>query len=938
MPDPLSVGGELEQLQRELSSIEFAERPSFDPELQAELAREWSDLGTPQSSSRARVGFAVAAAIMLVAITVPPARAGLVRLISVVQDGPGEVLSEPEVPVPLPVVDLETTPDIVQDFRYEAPSAEAVATDYATEDEAFSPGPSVTFPSLVDRARSEALIAEHYPTDLQLARVGGMVRLQLWVDPQGHVSETEVASSSGIVRLDGAAMTAASRFAFSPARRYGIPVGTWVEFDVRFRPPIAGFGPPPVVASLEDMSPDSFRTPDLEPDWQPSPVLPPVTSLPASARELLWRAMEEDGRIDQKWGDLKQLLAGEPPVGHRPLEWRVDAVDALEAALTRDPENPAPFLALGRIRRTQGLRNDAKRLFDRGIERAEEAGGRVPPGVRADLFYERGALIREEWLAWSDLGEVSAVAVGAVGCPRVTSISPTGVYSTSETLIAWNYLCPDRFAELMRSRFEPLAPLKERDFNEMMGSFYSAIEADRGHLRANVEVLLALVDEGRWSDVWDGATTFVSGSGRHPHSLLLSGMALNRLGRVDDAWRAFTEALAGMPAAEVREFEDIRPLLEPAEGEAYSALDGGERDEARERFWAARDPLIVTPVNEREVEHLARATYAHLRFGGLSTDAGEIWVRYGAPLATRSVGEGSGLRTVFWDYGPGPDFTFRRPAVSLNLELTEEGRAHLGEFSRVFPHRYDAWDGSILPLTAQLGRFRAADGGVEIEVHTEIPAALATADGSPLEICVSLIGADDQRWIVDRRQIPAAEGPLHLLVPVDRQANRLVVELYHPALEKAAKLLTPISSQARGVGLTLSDPLFVEPVAPFKPADVARGSARTVPRTAPGTLERGLAGVLFEVYDLPRDADGYLVHVEAVSLATNRVARLPFKPAGELEFRRVWDRSRRPQARLTEYLTVDLDGLVPGSYLLRVFVSLRGGERLTETSRALEIG
>ena len=938
MTDPVSVSQELEQLERELSSIEFAERPSFDPELRAELANEWSSMSVPRRASRLRAGFAVAAAMVLVAFVVPPARAGLVRLLSVVQDGASEGLSQPEAPVALPEVILERAPEIVQDFRYEEPSPGTIDARDPTGYEAFSPGPSVTFPSVLDRDRSEALIAEHYPTDLQLARVGGTVRLQLWVDVEGEVSEAEVALSSGIVRLDRAAMTAASRFAFSPAKRYGVPVGTWVEFDVRFQAPFSDFGPGPVVAPLEDLVPDPFGTPELELDWRPPSVLPPVTSLPANARELLWDAVEEDGRIDQRWGDLEQLIEGEPPVGQRPLEWRVDAVEALEAALTRDPDNPAPFLALGRIRRTQGLRNDAKRLFDRGIRRAAQGGDRVPPAVRADLYYERGALIREEWLAWSDLGEVSTVALGGVGCLRMTPVSPTGVYSIAETLIAWNYLCPDRFAELMRERFEPLAPLKEGDFNDMMGSFYSAVEAERGHVRANVEVLLALIDQGRWDDALDGAAAFVAGSGRDPHAMLLSGLALSRQGRAEDAWNAFGEALGGMPAAEVREIEDILPLLEPAEGEVFSSLDGAERDEARDRFWARQDPLIATPVNEREVEHLARAAYAHLRFGGVGTDAGEIWVRYGEPLATRSVGEGSGLRTVFWDYGPGPDFTFRRPAVSLNLELTEEGRAHLGEFSRVFPHRYDAWDRSILPLTAQLGRFRSADGSVEMEVHTEIPAALATADGAPLEISVSLVGAEDERWIVERRQVPAAEGPLHLLVPVEGEANRLIVELYHKGLEKAATLLTPVSSETREVGMTLSDPLLVEPVAPFAAADVARGSARAVPRTRPGSPERGLAGVLFEVYDLPRDATGYLVHVEAVSLATNRVARLPFKPAGELEFRRVWERSRRPQARLTDYLTVDLDGLVPGSYLLSVFVSLRGGEKLTEASRALEIG
>lgn len=65
---------------------------------------------------------------------------------------------------------------------------------------------------------------------------------------------------------------------------------------------------------------------------------------------------------------------------------------------------------------------------------------------------------------------------------------------------------------------------------------------------------------------------------------------------------------------------------------------------AEENFWKPKDPLFMTPYNERELEHYGRVAEANLRFSvpernlpGWKTDRGRIWIRYGRPNRIREV-------------------------------------------------------------------------------------------------------------------------------------------------------------------------------------------------------------------------------------------------------------------------------------------------------------
>lgn len=927
---------ELAELDRELQSIRIEERASFGPELRTELARAFVHVQAESRFSRVtarRIAAAAIAAITLGTLAAPPARGGLVRFFTRIQNGPPDVASATEA-VPTPDIDL-SDPGLgaVPPLTTTEPVAPTRVVRLGAEPGDAGAVPAITFPELQNRGHVEVLVQSLYPKELQVDGVGGDVRLLLWVDSLGTVEEARVGGSSGIAALDRAALATAPYLRFEPARRQGMPVGSWVQFDVRFEPaPLAETLPD--VAPLDQPAAPRVEAPELKPEWMitENPLgEPPAGS--ATQVDLLREAMGDAREVEERWGSLEGLLTGEAPATAMPLRWRDEAAKALEAAILRDPHNPAPFLALGRIRRRQGLRVDARRLFERGIDRAEALGADVPALVAADLYYERGVIVAEEWLPWMNLGQVNANALGSAPCPRAPQAAAGAGHVAADALIAWNYLCAAEFDAVMREGFESLESLKHGVRDEMLRSHYAAVEVHPAHPQANVALLLELADAGAFDEVLEGARRFALASGGHPHALLLTGLALHRMGRSEEAQTQFELAFQRLSPPEVAALRDLRPLFGKEAARGLAAADNREAAEMERRFWAPLDPLLATPVNERETEHIARATYAHLRFGGATTDPGRVWVRYGRPHAVRAVREGSGLRVSFWDYGPGPDITFRRPAGNLSYELTPEGHAYVEELMDVFPHRYDTGRGRTLPIVSQTARFRSgARGGLDIEVHARIPEALVGGEADSLELGLYLAGPGGERWVVTRKRIPGDARRIHLSAEPTATSDRVLLELYDAETNRAARLETPLSREGLfGAGPAISDLLLVEPVAPFRPEDGRRDSSMIEALVTPGIAAGQRVGVTFELYRVPGRVVEYRLAAEAEHLTTGAAQPVLLKPSGELEFREEWNRSRRAGEVVPEYVTLETSALDAGAYLLRVTATLADGTALAAT-------
>ena len=73
-----------------------------------------------------------------------------------------------------------------------------------------------------------------YPLELWDAGVEGETLLRVLVNADGGVDSVEVVRSSGVERLDSAAVVGARDLRFSPARQDGRRVRVWAEVPVTF--------------------------------------------------------------------------------------------------------------------------------------------------------------------------------------------------------------------------------------------------------------------------------------------------------------------------------------------------------------------------------------------------------------------------------------------------------------------------------------------------------------------------------------------------------------------------------------------------------------------------------------------------------------------------------------------------------------------------------
>lgn len=932
--DELPLPPELAALDRELRSISYEERPSFGPELEAELEAEWEEVRherPPRVPARSLMAAGVAG-LLMVGLGVPSARASLARLV--------EALDRPAV-----TGEVVPTPPAGSSLFYEVPAAplgEGAEPALLAPGASFAPppapereprsayaGPEATLPRLLDREAQQRAIARSYPPSLLDAGIGGTVGLQLWVDSTGTVEVAHVSRSSGHAGLDRAALEVAPTFRFEPARRLGQPVGTWVEFPMVFEPVLPD-GP------ARRLLPERVPAGELQPvdasleGWDGGPLV----RMPgrAEAEELLRAALAGDAR-GPELGSLEAILQGNPPPGRPPTAWRAAVTDALEAALERDPDNPAPLLALARIRRKQGLPEEARALVERALDRATDRAATVSPSLRADLHYERGTLLEERWRSVRGLGWVPSDSLPGTACPAARSAAPeeTGPRVPVARLIAWNYLCPERLDAVLASSFEAGEP--DGDVRgEMVEAFRRAVRDEPAHTPARMEILLALADEESWEALAVAARSEARVQGR-----LLRALAEHRLGRSAEAAEGFRRALARLVPESAERLLDVTPLLGPDELVAYRATTGPEREAWRARFWAGLDPVLGTEVNERRVEHLARATYAELGLGGVDTDAGRVWLRYGDPDAIRVFHEGPGLRTEFWDYGQGPDLTFRRLASSGKRDLTSEGRAYVDELMNVFPHRYGPRGRDVYALDGEVTRFRAEDGsGTALELRARVPSLFATGGRDSVDVGVFLMDEAGGVLTRARRRIATAERAVFFRIAAPESARTAVLEFLDPVDGRAASLRAEVAREGSDGGPAISDLLMTLPAAPGP--DAVRRDAPWIRPLEPGSPVAGEAGAYFELYDVDESTAWYRVRAEAESLESGERRVLPVRPAGEDDHRASWDRLAETGGAAPEFLSLSLGALPPGRWIVRVVVDfpLAGGPLVAE--RRLTLG
>jgi periplasmic protein TonB len=94
--------------------------------------------------------------------------------------------------------------------------------------------PYTAKPTVRNRPDVARLLARHYPAELKSAGVGGVALMWILIDADGVVRNVQLKQSSGIKKLDEAALLVARDLVFEPATNRGVPVPVWIQLPITF--------------------------------------------------------------------------------------------------------------------------------------------------------------------------------------------------------------------------------------------------------------------------------------------------------------------------------------------------------------------------------------------------------------------------------------------------------------------------------------------------------------------------------------------------------------------------------------------------------------------------------------------------------------------------------------------------------------------------------
>lgn len=273
-----------------------------------------------------------------------------------------------------------------------------------------------------------------------------------------------------------------------------------------------------------------------------------------------------------------------------------------------------------------------------------------------------------------------------------------------------------------------------------------------------------------------------------PEPHLYRGLALHRLGREDKAMEAFQQAFRAMHDTLRAVF--TRSTVDLLIPDSLKVRYDTSPEEVRDGIWRIHDPLYLTRVSERELEHYVRVVYANLRWSdpvrsipGWQTEPGQVYIRYGPPhqvvrnrpLATfgaegirltptgrdhyedrlesssaqearealsllaedeavvtlgGSLGTRGVLSSTGWAY---PDFwlAFVDPYGTGGFELGDDSRAVMETMAKRDPSHFSYdFRRPVFTLPTLLTRFKGREGGASILLFYGFPRdSLVAADG-----------------------------------------------------------------------------------------------------------------------------------------------------------------------------------------------------------------
>lgn len=622
-------------------------------------------------------------------------------------------------------------------------------------------------------------------------------------------------------------------------------------------------------------------------------------------------------------------------------------VSLMERAVRYDPSGRAMH-ALARHYLSRGTvlsRRFARQWVQRAMKREPENAAYVK--TYAEIYWQAGS--RKEFY---------------VQIRRAIALSPNNVDALYQ---AGRYAAREMMYNLERETLKS-GPERKRRFHygnygrgmreQAIGYLTRVLEVDPEHRPARI-LLGQVYLEGHMADRL--VELFEEYAQRHPEdwdAYFFTGLGYQNRKDLDKAFALYSEGLDLMSPLE-QQF--IRSVVVLTDREALK--DGGELpdEETLRRFWTGRDPLFLTPGNERMLEHCRRVAYANLRFAdpdrgveGWETDRGQVYIRYGHPDARNIYLDRMNyvLLRERWSY-PGFSVTFERLGEKnwevLQIAIRGSVRSKYKDLVARIPEYYsDPYWLKRYDAPFEIAQFRGENGKTRVEVYY----ALAGEHVAHREVSSGIQAVElkqglflfDAGWKEVRKTI----SPIHRMPWIEGNAvrdgylfwgERLSMDpgTYHLSVETEDLSRQSLgtfreSLQIGGFGrdrLEISDLLLAQRVVEHDDRPFGRDRYMVLPNPLKQCQRDASMSFYFEVYNLKRDefgATSYRITYQTRPLPEKWTEEDAAIPEWTTAVTNSYNEARDWQPH---YLTLDMEGSKPGPWAFRVVV-----EDLREKSRA----
>jgi len=461
-------------------------------------------------------------------------------------------------------------------------------------------------------------------------------------------------------------------------------------------------------------------------------------------------ALEKSLKLDGKFSDARIKLA-EMYLNQESVKGRVKAEMELKKVLKDDPENVDYQINLGKIYLKKGFIYEAKRYFESLAEKyPNNAEVLSNLGNIYALEYERYKNSYSGLGGGMDDGTFRLYEV--VSSPSNYSIA--GFYDDN----LWSYVSrygvdrwdrniygiPIDTKKLVEYRvladtiWISLSKWADEDYRNALSSFDKVIEIEPEHRDAHFQLGILAYDNNDLNTFIDHQRKIIGNNLNDKNAHLFLGLGLHETNENEEAFEEFELAKGLMDEDERMVFESLDYILPKDEAKEYHTLSGIEQERFVNNCWKSKDPLYLTELSERMLEHYSRVAYANLKFGvprmgieGWESERGRIYIRYGKAHKERKISPGARGAKIIWYY---PDYTFiftdryytgnfqllgglGLPGVpQIDFEVIEE------DVRKTYPEGYEHnYGGELFAFNYYTASFKSEDGNTHMEIYYSVP-------------------------------------------------------------------------------------------------------------------------------------------------------------------------------------------------------------------------